>query len=157
MEIVNYERELDWDDEIENDGTEFTLLPPGDYDFTVTDFEREHYSGGAKLPPCNKAVLSITIDTPEGRAVIKHNLFLHSKCEGLLCAFFSSIGQRKHGEKLRMNWSKVVGSKGRCKVGVREWVSDRDGEKKQSNEIKRFYEPASDSAQPIQKITEDTF
>lgn len=92
-------------------------------------------------------MLSITIDAPEGRAVIKHNLFLHSKCEGLLCAFFSSIGQRKHGEKLKMNWSKVVGSKGRCKVGVQEWVSDRDGEKKQSNEIKRFYEPVEKPAQ----------
>ena len=46
-----------------------------------------------------------------------------------------------------MNWSKVVGSKGRCKVGVREWVSDRDGEKKQSNEIKRFYEPVEKPAQ----------
>ena len=136
MEIINYEHELDWEDEIENDSPEFTLLPPGDYDFTVTDFEREHYPGGAKLPPCKKAVLSITIDAPE--------------CEGLLCAFFSSIGQRKHGEKLRMNWSKVVGSKGRCKVGVREWVSDRDGEKKRSNEIKRFYEPVERPAQGFQ-------
>lgn len=147
MEFVDHERELDWDDEIEKDGPEFTLLPEGDYDFTVTGFDRERHPGSAKLPPCNKAVVHIQIDAREGRATINHHLFLHSKCEGLLCAFFSSIGQRKHGEKLRMNWSQVTGAKGRCKVGIREWVSDRDGQKKQSNEIKKFYESAEKPAQ----------
>ncbi len=92
--------------------------------------------------------MHIRIDAPEGSTTINHNLFLHSKCEGLLCAFFSSIGQRKHGEKLRMNWSQVVGSKGRCKVGVREWVSDRDGKKRQSNEIKQFYDNEDAPAAP---------
>ena len=150
MEYASCERELDWNDEIENDSPEFILLPPGDYDFTVASFERERYPGGAKLPPCTQAVLSIAIDTPEGRAVIRHNLFLHSKCEGFLCEFFSSIGQRRHGERLRMNWSRVVGSRGRCKVGVREWVSNRDGEKKQGNEIKKFYEAAEKSAPGFQ-------
>lgn len=141
MDFTENERELSWEDIIENDGPEYLLLPEGDYDFTVIGFDRERHPGSAKLPPCNKAVLSIQIDTPEGRATIRHNLFLHSKCEGLLCSFFSSIGQRKHGEKLRMNWNSVPGSKGRCKVGIREWISERDGEKKQSNEIKKFYEP----------------
>lgn len=141
MSFTEAEREFSWEDIIENDSPEYTLLPEGDYEFTVTGFERERHPGSAKLPPCNKAVLSIQIDAPEGSTTIRHNLFLHSKCEGLLCAFFSSIGQRKHGEKLRMNWNAVPGAKGRCKVGVREWISDRDGEKKQGNEIKKFYEP----------------
>ncbi len=55
-----------------------------------------------------------------------------------------------NGERLRMNWSRVVGSRGRCKVGVREWVSNRDGEKKQGNEIKKFYEAAEKSAPGFQ-------
>ena len=33
------EREFGWDDEIENDN-EFQILPDGDYNFTVTGFER---------------------------------------------------------------------------------------------------------------------
>lgn len=140
MGNIDYEREFDWDDEIENDEPEFTLLPAGDYDFTVTGFDRERHPGSQKLPPCNKAVIHIRIDAAEGSTTINHNLFLHSKCEGLLCAFFASIGQRRHGEKLRMNWGQVAGAKGRCKVGVREWVSDRDGETRQSNEIKKFYD-----------------
>lgn len=155
MEFVN-DRELDWEDIIENDGPEYTLLPEGDYDFVVTGFDRERYPGSAKLPPCNKAVVHIQIDAPEGRTVINHNLFLHSKCEGLLCAFFSGIGQRKHGEKLRMNWAQVTGSTGRCKVGIREWVNDQ-GEKRQSNEIKKFYDKDNAPAQPAQNFKAGEF
>ena len=39
-----------------------------------------------------------------------------------------------------MNWNAVIGSRGRCKVGVRHW-KNQNGEDMQSNEIKRFYEP----------------
>lgn len=145
------EREFEWEDVIENDGPEFILLPEGDYDFKVLSFERARHPGSAKLPPCNKAIVHIEIESPEGRTVIKHNLFLHSKCEGMLCAFFSAIGQRKRGEQLRMNWNTVSGSTGRCKVGIRTWIKD-DGSEGKSNEIKRFYE-----AEEKPKFTPGTF
>lgn len=132
------EREFNWDDIIENDGGEYVLLPEGDYDFTVLSFERERHPGSAKLPPCNKAVLNIEVTSPKGKTTIRHNLFLHSKCEGLLCAFFSAIGQRKHGEKLKMNWNSVTGATGKCKVKIHTWTKD-DGSQGQSNEISKFY------------------
>lgn len=135
------DRELGWDDEIEKESEGFTLLPEGEYDFTVTGFERARHTGSAKLPPCNKAIVTIHIESPQGTANIRHNLFLHSKTEGMLSAFFISIGQKKHGERLRMNWQTVVGAHGRCKVGVHTWTGS-DGEQRQSNEIRRFLEPA---------------
>ncbi|MGN0114127.1 MAG: DUF669 domain-containing protein, partial [Acutalibacteraceae bacterium] len=134
------ERELNWDEEIFKESGEFILLPEGDYDFVVSDFERARHPGSAKLPPCNKAIITLKIESPEGTVYINHNLFLHTKTEGLLSAFFIAIGQKKHGEPLRMNWSNIIGSKGRCKVGVREWTGN-DGEVRKSNEIKKFYEP----------------
>jgi len=134
------ERELGWDDQIENDGPDFILLPAGDYDFVVTEFERQRHNGSEKLPPCNKAVVSLKFETPEGTTTIKHNLFLHTKTEGMLCAFFTGIGQRKKGEKLNMNWNAVVGSTGRAKIAIREWTND-SGEKKVFNDIKKIYEP----------------
>ena len=149
----NIEREFSWDDAIEHDN-EFTLLPKGDYDFEVTEFERARHPGSDKLPPCNKAVVHIRIDSDEGSTTIKHNLFLHSKTEGLLCTFFTAIGQRKKGEKVTMNWNAVVGAKGRCKVDVRTWKGD-DGEDRQSNEIKKFYEPAE--VTPKANYTPGTF
>lgn len=133
------EREFGWDDTIENDGG-FITLPDGDYDFTVVDFERGRHNGSENLPACNKAVVHLVIEAPQGRVPVKDNLFLHTKCEGILCSFFTSIGQRKHGEKLQMNWSKVVGAKGRCKLGTRTWTKN-DGETATSNEIKKYYEP----------------
>ena len=135
-------RELNWEDIIENDGPEFVILPEGDYDFEVVNFERGRHNGSEKLPPCNKAIVHIKIDAPQGTTTIKHNLFLHTITEGMLCAFFTGIGQRKKGEKVTMNWNKVVGSKGRCKVVIREFESNKEpGKMLQSNEIKKFYEP----------------
>ena len=136
--MSDFDRELGWDDEIEKDGSDFVLLPEGDYDFTVESFERGRHNGSEKLPACNKAILKLRIDTPDGTALINHNLFLHTKTEGMISAFFTSIGQKKKGEKIKMNWNAVIGAKGRCKVGIHEWTGT-DGEKRQSNEIKRFY------------------
>ncbi len=138
--MSNIEREFGWDDQIENDGPEFVILPEGDYDFEVVEFERGRHNGSDKLPPCNKAVISIRIEGPEGVSTIKHNLFLHSKTEGMLCAFFTAIGQRKRGEKLTMNWNQVTGSKGRAKIGIKKWTNDNNVEMT-FNEIKKFYEP----------------
>ncbi len=132
------ERELNWDDTIAKDPSDFILLPEGDYNFTVESFERGRHEGSAKLPACNKAVLTLRIDSAEGTAKITHNLFLHSKTEGLLSAFFCCIGQKKKGEPLKMDWGKVPGSVGKCKVGTYSYTN-RDGEERKSNDIKKFY------------------
>ena len=132
------EKELQWDDTITKDASDFVLLPEGDYNFTVESFERGRHGGREKLPPCNKAVLTLRIEAAEGTARITHNLFLHSKTEGMLSAFFSCIGQKKKGEPLKMNWGMVPGSSGRCKIGIHSY-QNKDGEDRKSNDVKRFY------------------
>lgn len=132
------EKELQWDDTITKDASDFLLLPEGDYNFMVESFERGRHGGSEKLPPCNKAILTLRIDAPEGTAKITHNLFLHSKTEGMLSAFFTCIGQKKKGEPLKMNWGAVPGSTGRCKVEIHPY-KNRDGEERKSNDIKKFY------------------
>lgn len=129
----DFDRELGWDDEITND-SEFTLLPEGDYIFTVQGYERARHTPGAngKLPACNKAIVSVEINTLEGKSVLKTNLFLHSSTEGLLSAFFGSIGLKKKGEPLRMNWNAIAGKTGVCHVGMREYNNNK------YNEIKRM-------------------
>ncbi len=145
------EREFGWDDTIQRDGADFVLLPEGDYPFTVEGFSRGRHNGSAKLPPCNKAELKIRVGdpfTPGRSTVVEHNLFLHSKCEGLLCAFFTSIGLRKHGEELRMNWNEVTGATGRCHLTVDTWVG-RDGNERKNTKIDRFLEP---EPAPVQTV-----
>lgn len=135
--MSDIERELSWDDEIEKD-SDFILLPEGDYDFTVESFERGRHPGSEKLPACNKAILKLRVDSEEGSVIITHNLFLHTRTEGMVSAFFTSIGQKKKGEKMRMNWNAVIGAKGRCMISQRVWKGN-DGEERKSNDIKKFY------------------
>lgn len=151
------EREFSWDDVIIVDDSEFVLLPEGDYNFKVTKFERGRHSGSEKLPPCNKAILTLEIDGQDkGKTTIIHNLFLHSKCEGMLSAFFRSIGQKKHGEQLRMNWQAVTGATGRCHVFIDNY-KNKNGEDRQSNKIKKFYDPETVDEQPKKTFTPGKF
>lgn len=137
--MADFERELNWDDEISKE-SEFTLLPEGDYNFTVVGFNRGRHNGSAKLPACNKAELELKVDDGKGNTgTILHNLFLHTKTEGMISAFLIAIGQKKHGEPTRPNWNAMVGAQGRCKVGVHEWVNDK-GETMKNNQIKKFYD-----------------
>ena len=140
-------REYNWDDEISQDSAEFALLPEGEYEFSVTGFERGRYPGGAKLPSCPKATVSLRFEGVEGVAVIKHNFFLHSKCEGLLCAFFTCLGMRKRGEPLRMDWPGTIGRTGRAKITVRSYTGN-DGREYQTNDVKQFLEPENAPAAP---------
>lgn len=118
------DRELGWDDEITQDSAGFVQLAPGDYQFTVTNFERARHTpkpnSQGKLPACNKAIITIQIETAEGISQLTHNLFLHTTTEGMLSAFFGAIGQKKHGEPLRMNWNTVIGAKGVARINKRK-------------------------------------
>jgi hypothetical protein len=155
MPDQNQGRELSWDDTIQNDGASFQLLPEGDYPFTVKKFERARHGGSAKLPPCNKAVLTLEVDGGElGPVTVETNLFLHTKTEGLVCNFFRSIGQRRHGDKQTMNWNAVPGSAGRCRIRQRTWVGNRDGKEHQSNEVDRFLDPPATAEQATEPAAE---
>lgn len=143
-DYINNGYELGWDAEIENEGQEFVVAEPGDYDFVVTGFERARFAGSDKMPPCNQAKLTIKLDDVPGAAgecIVKHNLFLHSKTEWKLCEFFTAIGQRKKGQRVSMNWNAVIGARGRCKVSKRSFKSKNTGEELWTNDIDKFYAP----------------
>ena len=124
----NFEREFGWDDTIQQDST-FILLP----------VERQRHTPNpnnpGKLPACPKAVVSIEIETAQGKAELKHNLFLHSSMEGMLSSFFGSIGQKRKGEPLKMNWQTIIGARGVCKVGIRKYNDN------EYNEVKSMLYP----------------
>jgi len=142
-EVNNFQNMiLDWSDTIENDGQEFVLLPEGDYNFVVTGFERGRFPGGAKVPACNKASITVQVSAAEGVSTVKFDLLLYRSLEWRISAFFRSIGQKKHGEKLTMDWNKVIGSKGRAHFKQRTYVNQY-GEEKTVNDLDRFidYDP----------------
>ena len=140
---VDNGHEFNWDDTIQNEGSEFTLLPDGIYRFTVEKFERGRSSGDGSLPACNMAILSLRVSDVAGaqNTVIKDHLVLHTKMEWKLCQFFLAIGQKKHGEDLRMNWNAVPGSSGWCEVST-ETRTSRKGNDYETNRIARYIDPA---------------
>lgn len=139
--MAEYENDgcMDWGDAIEMDSPEYIILPEGDYIFEVVNFERDRFPGGAKIPPCNKATLTLKVKADNGIARIKTDLILHRSLEWKLSAFFRSIGQKKTGEKLIPNWQTVKGSKGRAHITVREYT-DRNGNDREANDVDKYYD-----------------
>ena len=131
---------MDWGDAIESDGQEFVILEEGDYNFTVTDFERGRFPGSAKIPACNKAALTLQVKTTDGKlATVKFDLILYRSLEWRISSFFRCIGQKKHDERLVMDWTTVVGARGRARFKPRSYTN-RDGEERQVNDVDKFYD-----------------
>jgi len=130
---------MDWNDSIESDGQEFITLEEGDYNFTVTNFERGRFTGSTKIPACNKAMITVAVDTDAGRAIVKFDLILYRSLEWRISSFFRCIGQKKHGERLVMDWNKVLGSSGRAHFKPRTYTNNY-GEEKTANDVEKFYD-----------------
>ena len=156
---------MDWNDSIENDGMEFITLDEGDYNFTVTGFERGRFPGSAKIPACNKAAITATVDAGNGSvANVKFDLILYRSLEWRISSFFRCIGQKKHGERLVMDWNAVLGSHGRAHFKPRTYVN-RYGEEKTANDVDYFldydpkfftdYHPASVQQAGWQDVSDD--
>ena len=137
---------FDWDSEIEVDaeGKEFVTLEPGKYLFSVYAFEKGVYekkNESSKLPDgCPVAIITCKIVTDEGEAYIKDNLYLAKVFEWKLSQFFNSIGMKKHGEKIKIDFKGAIGKTGMCQVtkdkGTTEGVY--------FNHIKTYLEPKID-------------
>lgn len=131
---------LDWDAQLETDEKQrgFRVLPEGDYKYTVVGFERTRYGGGTKIPPCPMARLTLRIEASDGNTVDVHcNLLLYKPLEWILSSFFRSIGQKKRGESLRMDWSAILGARGRAHI-IQKTFPGRDGREKVVNDVKKF-------------------
>lgn len=136
--MLDYEHEFGWDDSISNDD-EFVVLPEGDYDFEITNFERSRSKGSESVPASNMAIVDIRLTDGRQSTTVKDYLVLHTKLEWKLSQFFRAIGQKKQGETVRMNWGAVVGSKGRCKVVVEKYTTEK-GEQREKNKIAKYYD-----------------
>lgn len=148
--MADFENELfDWDSEIESDGQELVTVQPGDYAFTVTKVERKQFQGSDKIPACNMALVSGTIDVPKGTATFRERLYLCSSFEWKLSGFFRCLGMKKHGEKLRMNFPGAVGKKGMAKFGVREYNGQT------YNQIEQYYDYDPDKLKGFAEVKDD--
>jgi hypothetical protein len=132
---------LGWDSPVEHDGESYAILPEGTRGtFTVLALEKKT---SQKLD-CPMALLKLQFSSDAGKTVLLENLVLHSTCEWKICEFFRAIGQRKHGEKLKPNWNKVIGATGKCELTV-ETYKNKNGEEKKKNGISSFLDPEAET------------
>lgn len=136
---ANEPHEIGWDDEVSNDSGAYIILEEGDYNFTVTSFERGRFPGSAKIKPCNMATLMLAVETDEGTANVKHDIILYTTLEWKLCAFLRAIGQKKEGEAIRPRWNEMVGAVGRAHFKPRYYTKN-DGSMGTANNVERFYD-----------------
>ncbi|MCD7920916.1 MAG: hypothetical protein LUG27_00435 [Clostridiales bacterium] len=132
---------LDWGDPI-NDGNRsmYNLLDEGDYPFTVTEMRRGRTSGTGKLPPCNRAELTLCVEPEPGKTVnVKCDLILHTSVEWRLAAFFRCIGAKRKGEQTDMDWQAVKGARGYGHFKPKAFTG-RDGKEHKVNECTKFYD-----------------
>ena len=85
----------------------------------------------------------LTIDNDKGVATCKTDFFLYRTVEWRMAAFFRAIGQKKHGEKLVMDWTKVPGATGRVKLKPRKYKKD-DGTEGTTNNIDKYLDYDAD-------------
>ena len=130
-----------WDDEV--DEAKYSLLPEGDYRFTVKTLERGRYEpkDPSKGPSCDQANLTLSVvgDDVDGNpitATIFHSLRLRTKETNFIRVFFDSIGLASAKEKRVMPWGKIVGETGVCRIQIHEYNG------KESNRVQYFYERA---------------
>lgn len=146
---------LSWDSAIENDGgSDFILLPEGDYVFQVQEMTRGRFNGSEKTPACEKATLTLLIKTDTGLATVFDDLILHRNMEWRIAAFFRAIGQKKRGEKLIPRWNEITGEMGRCHIKV-DTYTGRDGRERQKNKVDKYYDWDA-SKMPMANFTEAT-
>ena len=147
---------LGWEDVLDGDDANgYEPLPEGDYYFTVKGFTRGRYEGGEKLPPCNKAVLTLALksawtptqEKPAASGEVTTQLFMLKSLKRKVTQFFIAIGYLKPGEEKAMNWNIVPGSTGTCAVTLREWTGN-DGKKHTGNDVARFYDPEKSPVPP---------
>ena len=110
-------RELDWGDKITvSEGSDYILLPPGDYNFTIAKFDRSRSHGSDKMPPCNMAIVYFNVHSDQGDVQVRENYLLSTKFLWKLSQLFCSVGLAKPGDELSMPWSSLPGRSGRLKL-----------------------------------------
>jgi len=152
--ITEVDQELDWDCGIGADvQTGRIKLPPvGDYDFTVTNFEKTISKSGNKM-----AKLTLALDV-NGQVYLRDvYLVLTTNALWKIAEFLECVGLKKKGVDLpQIPWDKVLGSEGRCSLIHEERNGSQVGsvnmflEKKPTEASKSKTAPIDDDDMPFE-------
>lgn len=137
---------LGWEFTIDSDGMEFVVLPTGDYDFEIVNLERGSFPGSDKMAPGPKVVLTLKVTGAKGTAQVRDDLILNELMMWKLAELFRSVGLKKRGEPMKVNWRALPGAKGRVHLIVRKFTG-KDGGEREINAVDHYLDsPAVEPA-----------
>ena len=139
-------RSYGWNDRIKvHPASDFKPID-GEYDFDVAKFEKSRFTGSSKMEPCNQANMTLMVHTEEGPVSIRTNLKLHHMFSKRIAQFFLAIGDEvDESGGIRMNWSNLVGRKGRAQFGPRTYVGN-DGKEHTITDVIEYIPCSSDDS-----------
>lgn len=144
---MNNENEfIGWGDSFVAEESQFTLLPAGEYSFTIVGSERKIYDGNSdKIQNGTPFVeLEVELVGTEGKTTVKERLYMVRKFSWKLTQFFTSIGQAPIvGQPFAPNWNTVIGSTGRAKVEVNSYM--KEGQERKNNRVTEFLKPVANN------------
>ena len=124
---------LDWDSTISVDSEDrpkYTLLPEGEYNFTITNREFGTYEGQSdKLPVgCKYIRLTLDVENPDGDPVqVQDTLYMIKRNEWRFGDVLRAVGLRKHGEPVKLNmFQNIVGAKGVVRLKPRKGTNNNN-------------------------------
>lgn len=136
---------LDWDDGEVSGEDAFVLLPAGVYAFGVEKLEKERFEGSAKMAPCPRAHLTLSVTGPGGSGTVHERLMLNTRMVWKIAQLFQSLGYRKNPEtgNVPVAWNQIEGKGGYLLLKVREYEK-KDGSKGRSNEVEEWLLPGDE-------------
>lgn len=130
---------LGFDDEIDDGQSrqfdEIYVFEPGDYEFTVKNVERTVNDDGY-----NKVIVDLEVTDGEHTSVVKDYITLKSTVIWKIAQYFRSLGMKKHGENIKMDWKGSLGKKGMLTLLKEEKVSKQNN-KYFKNSVRSYLDP----------------
>jgi hypothetical protein len=134
---------MGWNSEVDPtaDQTSHTLLPEGHVRFVVAKIKRVRKEfgkyGTINVAEINVMVAPIADDLEPVQVTL--NIGLHADLQWKITEFFTSIGQRAHGDKGKFvpRWNEVEGASGFAINGHRE-LTNKKGTKYKVNDLIKF-------------------
>jgi len=134
-------------------GSDFILLPKGDYDFIVSSWSQEEYvDKQSNNKPRKRMVINLQIQDPEtGKTVsIKESIPLKKKLAFKFSQLFTSVGDLGKDSEKAMDWETLNGKGGRLSLSHREYNG------KQYHNVDSFLPPdtQAQATQPAPQFTQ---
>ena len=154
MTTMNNEM-LDYNSSIEATDNEYIILEPGTYQFTVTDVGYDIHQPGpnsaGKIPAgTKKVILTLSVNSPQGTAVLKDTFFLHPTTSWRITAIHKCLGiiPEDYKGNFNMNFGAMPGKQGWVKTKVEPGTTNPDAK---FNKVDAYLKP-SQAPQPVAEV-----